>query len=103
MDLDEIKRGLRAEIKERENEQYDTFQCNVSQMCKDVLAKLEEQESVIAEKDKQLRHHKYKRCLAMAEWCNANYFRQYMFKPNFWQRWNNRLLKIAEQFKDKEA
>ena len=60
-------------------------------------------DKVIAEKDKQLRHHKYKRCLAMAEWCNANYLRQYMFKPNFWQRWNNRLLKIAEQFKDKEA
>ena len=44
MDLDEIKRGLRAEIKKRENEQYFTFQCNVRQMCKDVLAKLEEQE-----------------------------------------------------------
>ena len=41
MELEEIKRGLRAEIKKRENEQYATFQCNVSQMCKDVLAKLE--------------------------------------------------------------
>lgn len=49
MDLDEIKRGLRAEIKKRENEQYFTFQCNVRQMCKDVLAKLEEQEAEIAE------------------------------------------------------
>lgn len=49
MDLDDIKRGLRAEIKKRENEQYFTFQCNVRQMCKDVLAKLEEQESEIAE------------------------------------------------------
>ena len=49
MDLDDIKRGLRAEIKRRENEQYLTFQCNVRQMCKDVLAKLEEQESEIAE------------------------------------------------------
>ena len=88
MDLDDIKRGLRAEIKKRENEQYLTFQCNVRQMCKDVLAKLEEQESVIAElkadykeacdrlqtanliKDEQLaatRHQKHKRCLALAE------------------------------------
>lgn len=49
MDLEEIKRGLRAEIKKRENEQYATFQCNIRQMCKDVLAKLEEQESEIAE------------------------------------------------------
>ncbi|MBO7513770.1 MAG: hypothetical protein J6T54_12545 [Fibrobacter sp.] len=49
MDLYDIKRGLRAEIKKRENEQYSTFQCNVRQMCKDVLSKLEEQESEIAE------------------------------------------------------
>ena len=90
MDLDEIKRGLRAEIKKRENEQYFTFECNVRQMCKDVLAKLEEQESEIAElkadykeacdrlqtvnliKDEQLaatRHSKRKRCLNKAEWC----------------------------------
>lgn len=54
MDLDEIKRGLRAEIKKRENEQYSTFQCNVRQMCKDVLAKLEEQESDIAEKNRRI-------------------------------------------------
>ena len=53
MDLDDIKRGLRAEIKKRENEQYATFQCNVRQMCKDVLAKLEEQESEIAELKKK--------------------------------------------------
>ena len=101
MDLDDIKRGLRAEIKKRENEQYLTFQCNVRQMCKDVLAKLEEQESEIADKDAkilaldaevvkqkhhaklffdernyaetQLRRQKYKRCLAMSEMCEARY------------------------------
>ena len=49
MDLEEIKRGLRAEIKKRENEQYFTFQTNIRQMCKDVLNKLEEQEKEIAE------------------------------------------------------
>lgn len=54
MDLDDIKRGLRAEIKKRENEQYFTFQCNVREMCKDVLAKLEEQESEIAELENRL-------------------------------------------------
>jgi DNA repair ATPase RecN len=59
MDLDDIKRGLRAEIKKRENEQYATCQCNVRQMCKDVLAKLEEQESVIAEKDKKIQSLEY--------------------------------------------
>lgn len=92
MDLEEIKRGLRAEIKKRENEQYLTFQCNVRQMCKDVLTKLEEQESEIADlieknkllankdiimasetiKDlfKKINHHKYKRCLAFADMCS---------------------------------
>ena len=59
MDLDDIKRGLRAEIKKRENEQYSTCQCNVRQMCKDVLAKLEEQESVLAEKDKKIQSLEY--------------------------------------------
>ena len=113
MDLYDIKRGLRAEIKKRENEQYLTFQCNVRQMCKDVLAKLEEQESVIAEKDEELRHHKYKRCLAMARWCNERFVRiekDYAFwrygkdyAQNFYKKWKLRWLKIAEQFKDKEA
>lgn len=60
MDLEEIKRGLRAEIKKRENEQYATFQCNVRQMCKDVLAKLEEQESAIAELKKRSQWHRQK-------------------------------------------
>ena len=59
MELEEIKRGLLAEINKRKNEQYATFQCNVSQMCKDVLAKLEEQESVIAEKDKKIQSLEY--------------------------------------------
>ena len=74
MDLNDIKRGLRAEIKKRENEQYATFQCNVRQMCKDVLAKLEEQEVELAEKDKELNRQKYKRCLAMASyWVAVSY------------------------------
>ena len=101
MDLEEIKRGLRAEIKKRENEQYLTFQCNVRQMCKDVLAKLEEQESVIAEKDKELRHHKYKRCLDKANyWLAVSYnciddeHRQKAEKHHY--RW----LKLAEKFKE---
>jgi len=47
MHIDDIKRGLRAEIKKRENEQYSTFQTNIRDMCKDVLDKLEEQEDLI--------------------------------------------------------
>lgn len=125
MDLDEIKRGLRAEIKKRENEQYLTFQCNVRQMCKDVLAKLEEQESEIAElkadykeacgrlqtanliKDEQLaaaRHHKYKRCIDKANYWVAVSYRcvDGKHRQNA-ERHRRKWLELANKFKDKEA
>ena len=102
MDLEEIKRGLRAEIKKREKEQYLTFQCNVRQMCKDVLAKLEEQEVELADKNKELRHQKFKRCLAMAMWCEceriaATYYT--IEKWEFYDKWHKRWLELAERFK----
>jgi len=126
MDLDEIKRGLRAEIKKREKEQYLTFQCNVRQMCKDVLAKLEEQESEIAELEKRIadgdkdfemaahqnehllklvRHHKYKRCLAMAKVCKLKRFDAADYriprrKWDFYDKWLKRWLELAEKFKE---
>ena len=71
MELEEIKRGLRAEINKRENEQYATFQCNVRQMCKDVLVKLEEHESVIAEKDKKIQSLEH---LCENYRCDCDYF-----------------------------
>ena len=116
MDLYEIKRGLRAEIKK------------IWQMCKDVLAKLEEQESVIAEKDKEIaeleeriadgdrdfeladhqnerllkivRHHKYKRCLAMAKICECRtaYTCGRRLRHNL--IWCDRWLELAKQFKE---
>lgn len=55
------------------------------------------------EYDKQ----KYKRCLAMAEWCDAesdvadadgDYY-----DMKWYQKWHNRWLELAEKFKDKEA
>ena len=126
MHIDDIKRGLRAEIKIRENEQYATFQCNVRQMCKDVLAKLEEQESVIAELkaenesllqqnrelcqalqvmyskeayDKQKR----KRCVAMASNCRlrARWFGDNAFykKERWASQWHKRWLELADKFK----
>lgn len=132
MDLDDIKRGLRAEIKKRENEQYATFQCNVRQMCKDVLDKLEEQESEIADlkkerdwlakdraqayddlekraqlnikQDEAIRHHKYQRCLAVVRQCKRNRLHACVCGPvdkiDFWNKWQKRWLKLAEQFKE---
>ena len=74
MDIEDIKRGLRAEIKKRENEQYATFECNVRQMCKDVLAKLEEQELKIVDKGKVIVRLKIELCEAKAlYWCAVQY------------------------------
>ena len=127
MDLDDIKRELRAEINKRKNEQYATFQCNVSQMCKDVLAKLEEQESVIAEKDKEIAeleeriadgdkdfemvnnqnerliktvlHHKHKRCLAMAQVLD-HVCPITNRKAKWMDKWHKRWLELSEKFKE---
>jgi hypothetical protein len=57
-------------------------------------------------KDEQIaatRHQKYKRCLAMAKWCRECSWSKCVEKFDFYYKWYNRWLEIAEQFKDKEA
>ena len=53
---------------------------------------------------KIVRHQKYKRCLAMAKWCNERWILDdclyELGKTRFYERWENRWLKIAEQFKE---
>lgn len=143
MGLENIKRGLMAEIKKCESEQYATFQRNVWQMCKNVLAKLKEQESVIAKLKSEIErleilcanyrhdcdnlaisneqakraartllmkmnHNKYKRCLAMAEWCDAEAFKcalkhgyGYITKDErYYNRWWKKWLELAKKFKE---
>lgn len=52
-----------------------------------------------SEADKVIVHHKYKRCLAMANWCEeVDLFGGYT--SNYWMRWRNKLLKLAEKFKE---
>ena len=65
-----------------------------------------------AEADKVIAHHKRKRCLAMAEMCNARYDEEdakvndglswYFISPEmkYWERWRNRWLELAEKFKE---
>lgn len=72
------------------------------------------------EKNKELRHQKYKRCLAMAMWCKSksetynefaadaaeympSYEARFRRKAEHYDKWNNRWLKIANKFKDKET
>ena len=53
---------------------------------------------------KIVRHQKYKRCLAMAKWCNERWILDdclyELGKTRFYERWEKRWLKIAEQFKE---
>ena len=50
---------------------------------------------------KECCNQKYKRGLAMAKICENKLGT--IVKPGWWYKWSNRWLKIAEQFKDKEA
>jgi hypothetical protein len=67
-------------------------------------------------KDEQLaatRHQKYKRCLNKAEWCEERCARYDVLQErtgfswrreiDFYFRWSQRWLELADQFSDKEA
>lgn len=64
----------------------------------------EESEAKLA---KQLRHAKYKRCLAMARWCferaqrMIDLYRGVNSRKNLWIRWNCRWLELAEKLMTK--
>ena len=63
--------------------------------------------------DKVIAHYKYKRCLAMAKWCESKVYHirrtplcdmdeheGWQHDDEFWQRWRNRWLELAEKFKE---
>lgn len=67
------------------------------------------------EVDKVIAHNKYKRCLAMAKWCESEGNRLEVMVPifdtdkecweynsDYWQKWYKRWLELAEQFKEAE-
>lgn len=53
---------------------------------------------------REIRHQKYKRCMAMAWWCRASAVleKELDAKPyqDYYERWFFRWLKLAEQFKE---
>lgn len=57
-----------------------------------------------SEADEVIRRQKYKRCLVMAKWCNERYILDdclyNLGKTRFYERWENRWLNIADQFKE---
>lgn len=91
----------------------------INELRKDVLAKLEEQESEIEElkeqvheyalgsyvlqarAEKEARHDKYKRCLAMAKLCGLmSAFHDGEWYARWINRWYERWLELAEQFNE---
>ncbi len=60
------------------------------------------------EKNKELRHHKYKRCLGLAAVCFEKSYSTTLLKydkksdlfRNFYDWWGNRWLELAEKFKE---
>ena len=134
-DIDYNTRGVDPENKEWRN--YGKELCNTLYYRKyeadKVIADLEESHKkevkellcLIRDKDKnfyrafdseekELRHNKFKRCLAMARIAQDDWHLHNSFyamghqefekrKCEFYEKWRQRWLKIAEQFKDKEA
>ena len=56
-----------------------------------------------SEADKVIARHKYKRCMAMARWCDDRWIHAYHLnkieKTRFYVRWRKRWLELAEKFK----
>ena len=53
-------------------------------------------------KDKEIRRHKFKRCLAMAMWCECERIATTDYtieKWEFYDKWHKRWLELAERFK----
>jgi hypothetical protein len=67
--------------------------------------------------NKQLRHHKYKRCLAMARWCEISArendtrmclpdkwkftrHEEYLYFVGYYHKWHKRWLELAQKFKE---
>lgn len=68
-------------------------------------------DKVLKKKDDENRRYKRKRCLAMGAWCQANCMHtvllighkimphwEWHIKTNYWYKWRDRWLKLAEKF-----
>ena len=74
------------------------------------IAMLESDKLEIAKDKIKIRHQKYKRCLAMARWCNywANYWEccqpfdcgMFIARAKFFRKWHKRWRELAEKFKE---
>ena len=67
---------------------------------------LEKRAQLNIKQEESIRHQKYKRCLAMAKWCDAqvewynSLNEDYSFWLDLYVKWHNRWLELAERFKE---
>ena len=68
---------------------------------------LEKRAQLNIKQEESIRHHKYKRCLAMARWCASRSASwcldpadEQLHKSDFYDKWKKRWLELAEKFKE---
>ena len=80
------------------------FDESLDELKKEKAYLLEHTTEVINSQERVIRRQKYKRCLVLAKWCNERYILDdclyNLGKTRFYERWENRWLNIAEQFKE---
>ena len=108
-DVDKVIANRDYEIKELKDSLGKLLRAKTEQIMDEVMQKtliygegfvrVEDAMKLIAE----LRHHKYKRCLAMAWWCSAELgmlVSTWEFKIKHYKKWHKRWLELAEKFKE---
>ena len=74
-------------------------------ICKVHIEAIESMGAGLLQNDEEIRHQKYKRCLAMARWCERNRidtanYRKPRQKWDFYDKWHKRWLELADKFKE---
>jgi hypothetical protein len=66
---------------------------------------LEKRAQLNIKQEESIRHQKYRRCMAMAKWCDSENYTACWYHENserckWTEKWHKRWLNIAEQFKE---
>ena len=107
-EADKVIAELQAMLEER-NKQVGELKKERDWVAKDraqAYNDLEKRAQLNIKQEESIRHHKYKRCLAMARWCDAqvewynSLNEDYSFWLDLYVKWHNRWLELAKKFKE---